>query len=791
MLQLAIKGHNQSVNLDQSRITIGREGANTVVLEAGDVSGYHAEIHCESGAVFLVDLGSSNGTSVNGKKINQRQKLAAWDRVAFGSVEAEVIDTEGRRPTQMFRAVGQERASAAAGPWRIVGGRGTFEISGRHVVGRDAGCDFTISSNSVSRRHARLEVREGRLMVTDLGSANGTFVNGERVRERVLGVGDEVKFDVESFRVEGPVDPGRTSVRPAAGAAATQMRSAVGAGGTVVVSTPSARLEVVAGMEAKSFALTKAKYQVGRAPGSDIQLPEDSVSSGHAQLERAGGGWRLTDLQSTNGTFVNDQRIDSVELKPGDRVRFGEVRVKFAQDAPQQALRSGTAVMPSRSDTTFVAATRRIPAWGYGVAAFVVVALGVGIFLLRDTLPPTPPADPIDGPLQARRLWTLEVAGGGVVGTPALGKINDDDFLDVVIPERGGFVTAVDGEEGKVIYRQQVPEKIMASVSVGRVTGEGPSDVVVATTGGIVYALGEDGQALWTSDRKLDLGPIVNKPLLADIDRDRLQDVIVPTARKGLVALGGDRGLKLWDTEEMTDGVVVGSPVAADINGDGAVDVVAGTDRGQVLVVSTTGEDVWKLWSVQLPNKILYASPVVVDVGDRKLVVVAAKEIVALDGSSGRVAWRTLAGQSFASSPLAVDGNSDGVEDVLAVTSSGEAYLLSGQHGEDLSSGNVGGEVMATAALFDEDGDGIPEPFLLTKECKFMVLNLSRMRSRLTIEAQGADGCFASPVLGDLDRNRRLDAVIATDAGAVTAFRFNRQTSRGAIVWGEFLGGSR
>ena len=790
MLQLAIKGHNQAVNLDQSRITIGREGANMVVLEAGDVSGYHAELHCESGAVFLVDLGSSNGTRVNGKKINQRQKLAAWDRVAFGSVEAEVIDTEGRRPTQMFRAVDQAEESADAGPWRIVGGRGAFEISGRHVIGRDAGCDFKIASNSVSRRHARLEVREGRLMVTDLGSANGTFVNGERVRERALGVGDEVKFDVESFRVEGPVDPGRTAMRPAAGAA-TQVRSAVGAGGTAVVPTPSGRLEVVAGMEEKSFALAKAKYQVGRAVGSDIHLPEDSVSSRHAQLERTGTGWRLTDLQSTNGTFVNDQRIDSVELKPGDRIRFGEVRVRFAQDAPQEALRSGTAVMPSRSDTTFVQATRRIPAWGYGVAAFVVVALGVGIFLLRDTLPPTPTPDPIDGPLQASRLWSVEVTGGGVIGTPALGRVNDDDFLDVVIPERGGFVTAVDGEEGKVIYRQQLPEKIMASVSVGRVTGEGASDAVVATTAGIVYALGEDGRSLWSSDSKLDLGPIVNKPLLADIDRDRLEDVIVPTARKGLVALDGNRGLKLWDTEEMTEGVVVGSPVAADINGDGAVDLVAGTDRGQVLAVSTTGEEVWKLWSVQLPNKILYASPVVVDVGDRKLVAVAAKEIVALDGGSGRVVWRTLAGQTFAASPLAVDGNNDGTEDVLAVTSSGEAYLLSGQHGEDLSSGNVGGEVMATAALFDEDGDDIADPFLLTKDCKFMVLDLSRMRSRLTIEARAADGCFASPVLGDLDRNRRLDAVIATDAGAVTAFQFNRRASRGGVVWGEFLGGSR
>ena len=49
MLQLAIKEGDRRIDLDQGRITIGREGANTVVLDADDVSGYHAEIHCEPG----------------------------------------------------------------------------------------------------------------------------------------------------------------------------------------------------------------------------------------------------------------------------------------------------------------------------------------------------------------------------------------------------------------------------------------------------------------------------------------------------------------------------------------------------------------------------------------------------------------------------------------------------------------------------------------------------------------------------------------------------------------------
>ena len=95
-----------------------------VVLDAGDVSGYHAEIHCDSGSVYVVDLGSSNGTTVNGERLTKRQKLAAWDRVSFASVEAEIVDTEERRPTQMSRAVGEPAPSPAGAEWRLVGETG-------------------------------------------------------------------------------------------------------------------------------------------------------------------------------------------------------------------------------------------------------------------------------------------------------------------------------------------------------------------------------------------------------------------------------------------------------------------------------------------------------------------------------------------------------------------------------------------------------------------------------------------------------------------------------------------
>ena len=167
MLQLVLKDRDFRVELDQNRITIGRDAANTVVLEADDVSGYHAEIQCDSGGIYLVDLGSTNGTSVNGKRLGARRKLSAWDRVAFASVEAEVVDSQGRRPTQVLRAVDQE-PQAAPGAWRLVGEGGMFVVSGSHTLGRDRSCDFTVSSDAVSRRHARLELRDDHVTVTDL-----------------------------------------------------------------------------------------------------------------------------------------------------------------------------------------------------------------------------------------------------------------------------------------------------------------------------------------------------------------------------------------------------------------------------------------------------------------------------------------------------------------------------------------------------------------------------------------------------------------------------------------------
>jgi hypothetical protein len=75
--------------------------------------------------------------------------------------------------------------------------------------------------------------------------------------------------------------------------------------------------------------LSDAVTRVGRLPDCGVQLVDASVSRHHAELRARGEGWVVADLGSTNGTRVNGVRVDERELRDGDEVRFGTVRVQF------------------------------------------------------------------------------------------------------------------------------------------------------------------------------------------------------------------------------------------------------------------------------------------------------------------------------------------------------------------------------------------------------------------------------------------------------------------------------
>jgi adenylate cyclase len=220
------------------------------------------------------------------------------------------------------------------------------------VLGRHPGCDVPVACPSVSGRHCELEFRDGSWWVRDLGSKNGTAVNGvkresQRVEpDSVLSVGRQrfvlayqpgarpprpaaAKDDVEALALsflteEEPPPPARPVAaggsRPGA-APAPPPRVAAAVPGPQLSKTPlPARAtlgKLVPCGGGDPIALLLPELTVGRSPACDVCLPFPSVSGKHCRLNLQEGYWFVQDLNSSNGTWVNGVRCQHKCLPPG------------------------------------------------------------------------------------------------------------------------------------------------------------------------------------------------------------------------------------------------------------------------------------------------------------------------------------------------------------------------------------------------------------------------------------------------------------------------------------------
>jgi pSer/pThr/pTyr-binding forkhead associated (FHA) protein len=78
------------------------------------------------------------------------------------------------------------------------------------------------------------------------------------------------------------------------------------------------------GVQIREYALDRPVLSIGRRDENDIVIDHMGVSGTHAQIAMEGQSVILTDLKSTNGTFVNGQRVERVELRPNDWISIGK-----------------------------------------------------------------------------------------------------------------------------------------------------------------------------------------------------------------------------------------------------------------------------------------------------------------------------------------------------------------------------------------------------------------------------------------------------------------------------------
>jgi pSer/pThr/pTyr-binding forkhead associated (FHA) protein len=271
----------------------------------------------------------------------------------------------------------------------LISGDKKFELQGETLIGRSDECDLKVDDGHPSRRHATLTIDAEGAWLEDLGSANGTYVNEQRITTRTsLKSGDRINFDTAGYEFEAPasaadlgeatfvrsipVDDGATVVRPiptapgpapeppaTAAASDSVPRSwadpeyqneqgtrmftkeelkAMTAGAGEASSTPNngiegAHLQVTKGAntgEVLMFGDDKHEWTLGTDADRDLVVSDSGVSAYHAKITREGQRWKVIDQMSANGTFVNEQKGTVSFLSSGDRIRFGPVECTVA-----------------------------------------------------------------------------------------------------------------------------------------------------------------------------------------------------------------------------------------------------------------------------------------------------------------------------------------------------------------------------------------------------------------------------------------------------------------------------
>jgi pSer/pThr/pTyr-binding forkhead associated (FHA) protein len=217
MYQLSFKDNSQPrFNVSDSVCTIGRAVGNSLTLTTSTVSEQHAKLIMHEGRLFLQDNKSTYGSFVNGKKVKYKE-LQAGDVITLGNVHFDITEVEDSSlaSTQIpaSRAGFVLGNTTIASKWKLVSDSSwlagkAFELNGDvTVLGRGKDCGLLIPGTHLSRHHAELRKEGSHLILRDLNSANGSFVNEVRVAgEQRIRPGDRLRFDVYSFRVHGPAE---------------------------------------------------------------------------------------------------------------------------------------------------------------------------------------------------------------------------------------------------------------------------------------------------------------------------------------------------------------------------------------------------------------------------------------------------------------------------------------------------------------------------------------------------------------------------------------------------------
>jgi pSer/pThr/pTyr-binding forkhead associated (FHA) protein len=200
------------VELATGELTIGRDADRQMVLPSASVSRRHARLVVTGAQPCIVDEGSANGVLVNGVRITVPTAVDSATRIDLAEFRLQVESVLAGQVAASPGPVAERRSVPTGELVRLIAEGGPYD--GRifevpltdMVVGRAVDNDLVLDDPSLSRKHARIRrAGKNRIEVEDLGSSNGSFINGRKVGRGSAGPGDQLRFGELAFRIEDDV----------------------------------------------------------------------------------------------------------------------------------------------------------------------------------------------------------------------------------------------------------------------------------------------------------------------------------------------------------------------------------------------------------------------------------------------------------------------------------------------------------------------------------------------------------------------------------------------------------
>ena len=213
-------GEHPQVLLGPGVNRVGSDPQANIVLDQPGVRPQHCELHVTAHGVMLqVPAGITVG--VNGRQVDGLIALRPGDSVEFDRVQARLASMEATAPLRHHAgapatipaSANDDPGATAVHPvvprfvLRGVADRAfgrTYPLVGTTVVGRSPECNLRLDAPGLSREHARLTPNNDGVLVEDMGSTNGSFINGRRVQRGQARAGDEIGFDRMRFQLVAP-----------------------------------------------------------------------------------------------------------------------------------------------------------------------------------------------------------------------------------------------------------------------------------------------------------------------------------------------------------------------------------------------------------------------------------------------------------------------------------------------------------------------------------------------------------------------------------------------------------